>query len=481
MKNHIVEELPQRQVPQGSMPRQEVDRKRMSGKTPEQKVRQAVYDIRYRARREDISLSQAYAQYMQNSNMSPKEKTLVREKIFGKNGVQSEDYGLKSLVTSSIANTLYKVFVENEQLDEPISLTYLEDMSILDDRKYKVKVVDRNGRSYVRYATREKIRTLRSNPNIESVEMVRYGEPYEGERKRGELTAAATRGDKLDPVGKEDSDVNNDGKVNSTDKYLKHRRDVRGSEISKRKKVKEEFLHEIKRGVVDGSRKKIDVMKGKNKVIVGPEIPGSSKNYGSSLQMSHYIPDGNYVNESEGYSEFLRMINEKKLTKKEKQKKEEIVKSLKPQYGKTSKTYAIATSVAKRVAENCENRDDNKKEDPRSIPTKVNVVKNKLRSVGLKMSHDLEGNQIDELNRLEREQGKESGGSVNPAIRSVKKSIRSIEGKPEGQRKKVRGQKPPRAGEYGSERLSPSQIVDRRKRDKKSADSMYRARSGESD
>ena len=28
----------------------------------------------------------------------------------------------------------------------------------------------------------------------------------------------------MDPVGKEDNDVNNDGKVNSTDKYLKNRR-----------------------------------------------------------------------------------------------------------------------------------------------------------------------------------------------------------------------------------------------------------------
>lgn len=30
----------------------------------------------------------------------------------------------------------------------------------------------------------------------------------------------------LDPVGKEDADINNDGKVDKTDKYLKHRRDV---------------------------------------------------------------------------------------------------------------------------------------------------------------------------------------------------------------------------------------------------------------
>jgi hypothetical protein len=30
----------------------------------------------------------------------------------------------------------------------------------------------------------------------------------------------------LDAVGYEDADINNDGKVNKTDKYLKHRRDI---------------------------------------------------------------------------------------------------------------------------------------------------------------------------------------------------------------------------------------------------------------
>ena len=37
---------------------------------------------------------------------------------------------------------------------------------------------------------------------------------------------AASKAEGLDPVGKEDDDINNDGKVNKTDKYLKHRRDV---------------------------------------------------------------------------------------------------------------------------------------------------------------------------------------------------------------------------------------------------------------
>jgi hypothetical protein len=42
--------------------------------------------------------------------------------------------------------------------------------------------------------------------------------------------------EKLDPVGKEDTDINNDGKVDKTDKYLKHRRDVVA------KKLKEESI-----------------------------------------------------------------------------------------------------------------------------------------------------------------------------------------------------------------------------------------------
>ena len=41
---------------------------------------------------------------------------------------------------------------------------------------------------------------------------------------------------KLDPVGKEDADVNNDGKVDTTDKYLKNRRDKISKNIKKKKK-----------------------------------------------------------------------------------------------------------------------------------------------------------------------------------------------------------------------------------------------------
>ena len=44
--------------------------------------------------------------------------------------------------------------------------------------------------------------------------------------------------EKMDPVGKEDADVNNDGKVDGTDKYLLKRRKAIGAAIEKGKKLK---------------------------------------------------------------------------------------------------------------------------------------------------------------------------------------------------------------------------------------------------
>lgn len=44
--------------------------------------------------------------------------------------------------------------------------------------------------------------------------------------------------EKMDPVGKEDGDINNDGKVDGTDKYLLKKRSAVGAAISKAKGLK---------------------------------------------------------------------------------------------------------------------------------------------------------------------------------------------------------------------------------------------------
>ena len=79
MKKHIAEELPSRQFKQADMDsaKDSGGEGKKEGKSPESKVRQAVYDIRYRARREEVPLAQAYAQYMQNSNYFGSENTVT--------------------------------------------------------------------------------------------------------------------------------------------------------------------------------------------------------------------------------------------------------------------------------------------------------------------------------------------------------------------------------------------------------------------
>jgi hypothetical protein len=426
MKNHIAEELPARKhapaaAGSGAAPAGG-DKKDDSGKSPEQKAKQAVYDIRYRARREDIPLRQAYSQYMQNSSMGQQERTIVKTKLFGKEGgtMKAEDFNpvFKSAASDSLAKALFKVFVEGtESKQEPITLTYLEELDGAEHRKYKVRVTDKNTKkSYVRYATREKINQLRANPNIESVEMTGYGEPYEGEKKKGEQTARVASGKGLDPVGKEDSDINNDGKVNKTDGYLKKRRDAIGSAIATRK---EEFIHEAE--TEDSNNKKIDVMKKgkKNKVVIAP---AQDKSVGL---MAHNELEGELIAEkavSQAQQRFMGMVYAAK--KGEKPASPEVAKAAEGMSEKEAKKFAKTKheGLPEKVKEEMECGSDDKKkkgekeEDSRSMNTKINLVRNKLRAMGLKMSYEPEGE------RLQEEPG---DGYLGPAELKIKNPLAS--------------------------------------------------------
>tara|TARA_B100000035_G_scaffold190900_1_gene162992 strand:- start:298 stop:1602 length:1305 start_codon:yes stop_codon:yes gene_type:complete len=175
MTKNIFEELPARKhSPAAATP---AAKKETGEGGSEKRIRQAVYDIRYRARREEIDLRAAYAQYMQNSNLSAPEQAAVRAKLFGKDGggVKKESYDviMSDGATKSVASAMFKVFVEKA---EPVQ----EDAT--SDKKYKVRVTDKkSGRSYVRYADRAKITELR-NKGLD-VEMTEHGDPYEGNKK----------------------------------------------------------------------------------------------------------------------------------------------------------------------------------------------------------------------------------------------------------------------------------------------------------
>ena len=397
----------------------------------QKRIRQAIYDIRYRARREDITLGQAFSNYMQNSNLSPMEKSAVKSQI-------TEDYEIGELVSDSLAESLYRVFVLGEKKTSDIDVRdqYLEELNAIKERKYHVRVTDKNTKkTYYRYATREKINKLRANPNISSVEMLdkmaqEYGKTYEGERKSGEQTAAVTSGRGLDAVGKEDSDVNNDGKVDKTDKYLLNRRKKIGDAMktrtealdpvgqedddidndgkvdkndkylkNRRKKIgnaiatqKEAFLGEVNK---DSNDKKITgkgVDNYKSGVVkISPLEPGSDD-----------IRVRRIRKESSAFRKFISAIELDEKMNLAKADMGDVIKDFQtsdaPQFKNKSKKkkqqMAIAAKLtAERGGEklgeeaDCGCDDEPKLKrgkdavtDPREIPTKINLIKNKLRS-----------------------------------------------------------------------------------------------------
>ena len=348
----------------GGKPESKGGGKGASEEGSEKRIRQAVYDIRYRARREDIDLKAAFAQYMSNSSLSQADRTAVREKIFGKAGGVSEKFivGADDWASDHIANALYNVFVEKEE--EELKLAYLQQLDEDEaNKKYKVRVTDKNGKSYVRFADRAKITELRQNPNIKSVEMTEHGDAYEGERKKGKLTARAKAGKKLDPVRKEDKDIDNDGDHDKTDKYLLKRRKAIGSAIRKRadQKIKEAFLADgttttEPKNPVKITGKGVDNYASGAIKVSPPDEEAETKTKNGVY--SHLELNGNTLSESQ--KKLYEMIKNKEEDKKDK-----------------TPDMITKDSVKK--------DDDEKKEekrDTRGMYAKINLIKNKLRAAG---------------------------------------------------------------------------------------------------
>ena len=164
----------------------------------------------------------------------------------------------------------------------------------------------------------------------------------------------ANQAKKLDPVGQEDGDVDNDGDVDSSDKYLKKRRDSIGARIAAdRKKKVEEALDPVGKEDED-----ID-------------------NDGDS-------------DKTDGYLKNRRKVRSK------------IIKS--------------------KVDEECGCEESEEKKDKKvekissgEMRTRVNLVKTKLRAMGLKMSQELEGTQLDEFLGTGRVVAGQTQTGANPA------------------------------------------------------------------
>ena len=253
----------------------------------EKKARQLVYDSRYevkgklRGKRVDpATIERLVLQQISKSKGIPAVIARAKQMVTKKRGPVKEDFilDIQETATDNIANALFKVFVEGLETPE-IQNPYLEEMDSSGERKYKIRVTDpKTGNSYVRYATREKISQLRAQGL--KVELTEHGEPREGERKRGEDTARAKKAGKLDPVGKEDADVDNDGKPNDpNDKYIMKRRAAIGKAIAMRKEELDPVGQEDGDVDNDGDEDKSDKYLKKRRKAISKSIETRKEDY----------------------------------------------------------------------------------------------------------------------------------------------------------------------------------------------------------
>ena len=372
----------------------------------EKQARQLAYDVRYKTKQslsqksggkvDPAAVSKMYMSQLAKSPAPPAIKARAKQMLMG------EDYksDLGKLVADSAASALYKVFVEHHQKDANGKVIEHEDTTPSsedineEEKSYKVRVTDKkSNNSYVRMATRAKIGELRANPNIASVEMTEYGSPTKSEKYKGKQTARAKQG--LDPVGKEDGDINNDGKKDGTDKYLANRRKAIGKAMSK-----EEYSWR------DGFANLIEKKDKENKKITGEGV--------DNKKLIKVFPDD--VKEQ-------MMDQEKKpdpqiASQQKKQamlKKQVLMKKLQAVRAGAGSDITSSYKTDKKLTEGEDKPEEVSSDmgditfdaggaipatikaigDPRELETALRLKKTQLRASGLNMSHEPEGDMVE--------------------------------------------------------------------------------------
>ena len=239
-------------------------------------ARQLAYDVRYKVKQgfkdgqktDPASLKRAFLSQLGKSPAPGPVKQLAKKMLIG----EAYDFvDINETLTKSISSAVGKVFVKTIEVDDAdgnpaFEITDLVVKEDLGERKYKVRVTDKkSGKSYTRMATRPKISELRKNPNISSVEMTGYGTPYEGEKNKGSQTADVKSG-----KGLAKKDYDGDGKVESPSAEYKGSKD----KAIKKALHREEFIDEVNTEDANpqANTKRIDVMKGKNKIKINPNM-----------------------------------------------------------------------------------------------------------------------------------------------------------------------------------------------------------------
>jgi hypothetical protein len=399
----------------------------------EKQARQLAYDTKYKVKQamaaksggkmDPAAVQKAYLAQLAKSPAPPAVKALAKKKLLG------EEYiDVKGFVVDSVTDALLKVFVEKKE--EEVVEEVIEEAK--GEQKFHIKVTDKKtGNSYHRYATRSKIAELRANPNIASVEMSHYGEA--GTKKKAK------------------KDYDGDGKVESSSKEhagavhnaiqrskggTPDGKDTRKEEVEITEKKSEESK------IGGGNLKKLSKKAVKR---IDADVDGDvDTDDMKSDEMGEYVPsaDGKKKVKTKVQKEsFSDWRNELFETKDDEEKEIDVMKGknkvkVMPNLGEEHGQVRYCPKCDKdETRDECaygpkywdENSKPAKEEDPRGMKTKANLVRNKLRAMGLKMSHVPEGELVeakDEKKEQEKEQKVAEKGE-----KKTLKNIKKITGK----------------------------------------------------
>src|SRR6056300_51830 len=411
----------------------------------EQQASQLASDIKYKARQKmkgksgsNLSpgqVQQLYRQLLNSSSAPGGVKAIVKKKLFGEQ-IDPSIVPVTEHLKSSSGYVFGRVFEGKEE------------------RKFVVRVTDREtGNTTYRKADRAKIAELRANKNISSVEITgrkEVDDAFKGDPKPnygGKKAKKDYDGDgKVESGSKEHAGVVHnaiqrkkggvaDGQDTRKEEYIdedsrrmsnkQHTQRVRrniktfGSNYTppsnydpdanrgqgevltdkqiekKRRKAlrREEVIYEKE----DRGDKKLDVMKGKNNVKINPTIGESIRAELNALK-SQRVEEAAAAAAAAGPSpeERKQLMNKDKMLKKKIMLQKQTMQMQKQ--GRLPLNYneecgcEDACPKCGKMPCVCEKKEGKVKEmDPREIPTKINLTKNKLRAMGLKMSYDMEG------------------------------------------------------------------------------------------
>ena len=435
MSNHIFEEGPRRGHAAGNS-------------SLEQQASQLTSDIKYKARQKMKGTS--------GSSMSPGQVQQLYRQLLGSSSAPG---GVKAIVKKKLFKEQIDTGVVSvsEHVKDSSSYVYSRVFSEAEERKFIVRVTDREtGNTSHRKADRAKISELRANKNISSVEITgrkEVDDAYKGDPKPnygGKKAKKDYDGDgKVESGSKEHAGaVHNaiqrkkggvaDGKDTRKEEYIdeapyqvmgspdgkkekkigkpvKSRKyaDSRAAELADTHKTtggqyRSKYVEEVIYEKDDNGEKKLDVMKkGKNNVKINPSL-GESIRAELDLLKAQRIAEQDASMKKQDDEKKKEQISKQQATK-DKQMKLRILQSKKralmggaeisASHKLEGDTIAEGEACMKsKEGEDCpvHGKDDCSMEDPRSMPTKINLAKNKLRAMGLKMSYDMEGKMVNE-------------------------------------------------------------------------------------